>query len=310
MTQHRTSLYVGATALLVGMAVLGLLIGSTSQAFGQVLSALFGQGESTLVFVVRQVRLPAVLLAAAVGAAHALSGAAMQGILRNPLADPYLLGVAGGAALAAAAVIGIWPDARAMLPAVAFGGALAATAVVVSVARALPGGARHRDATTTLLLSGVVLNAFAGALILVVHAWARPQQSQEVLLWLMGAIVPARVHAPGAVLALAVGCIAALALIRVAPALNLLALGESEARTLGVEPARVRRTVLLANAALVGAAVAFTGLIGFIGLLVPHIVRMVAGADHRHLLPLSALTGAAFLIAADAIARVSAGALG
>lgn len=296
---------LGWAAALGFVAIAGLMVGSTSIGIGATLRALVGGGDPTLRFVVLDVRLPAVLLAGAVGAALGSAGAAMQGLLRNPLADPYLLGVSGGAALAAALTLGLAPAAVVswLLPLAAFGGALGATGLLAGVARALPGGLRGATATTTLILSGVVFNALAGAILLLLHALLMPAKSQELLLWLMGAIVPTRLEGGAPWAALALGAAGFAGLLRLAPELNVLSLGDDDAASLGVHPEGTRRAVLVATATVVGAAVAYTGLIGFVGLLVPHMVRFGQGADHRVVIPLSAVAGATFLIAADAIAR-------
>lgn len=294
------SVSVLAAAMLVGLA-----LGSTWMPPGEVLAGLLGRGDAATTFVVRAVRLPAVLVAGCVGAALGASGAAMQGLLRNPLADPYLLGISGGAALAASATLGLAPAGVAswLVPPAAFAGALLATLGIVAVARLLPGGLRGRHATYTLLLTGVVFNAFAGAWILLLHTLLLPAQSQEILLWLMGAIVPSRVTGPDALVAVALGGAALLALLRQGRALNLLSLGDDDASGFGLDVARARRSALLATAVVVGCAVAYTGLIGFVGLLVPHLVRLRSTADHRVVLPAAAVLGGAFLILADAVAR-------
>ena len=297
--------WLGWAGALFGVSIVALLVGSTSIGFGALIGALSDAADPMLRFVLLQVRLPAVLLSACVGAGLGAAGAAMQGLLRNPLADPYLLGVSGGAALAAAFTLGLAPAAHVswLLPIAVFAGALGATALLAGVARALPGGLRGAGATTTLILSGVVFNALAGAILLLLHALLMPAKSQELLLWLMGAIVPTRLDGPAPWVALTLGVGGFAWLLRLAPALNVLSLGDDDAASLGVSPERTRRAVLVATATVVGSAVAYTGLIGFVGLLVPHMVRFGRGADHRAVIPLSAVAGATFLVAADAVAR-------
>lgn len=298
----------GVAALVLSVSgLVGLALGSTPLSLSTVLAGLFGAGDGAEVFVVRSVRLPSVVVAGCVGAALGASGAAMQGLLRNPLADPYLLGISGGAALAASVTLGLAPAGlRAWLvPPAAFSGALLATVGIVGVARLLPGGLRGRHATYTLLLTGVVFNAFAGAWILLLHTLLLPAQSQEILLWLMGAVVPSRATGTGAWLALGAGATCLLWLFRQARALNLLSLGDDDASSFGLDVRVARRRVLLSTAVVVGCAVAYTGLIGFVGLLVPHMVRLRSSADHRVVLPAAAVLGAAFLILADAAARAS-----
>ncbi len=266
---------------------------------------LVGTAEPHIVEIVRSVRLPTVALALMVGAFLGASGAAMQGLLRNPLADPYLLGVSGGAALGVTAVLvtgatGIGP--LSLVPLAAFAGAALAVLVIQGVSSAMPGGLRGPGATYTLLLTGVVFNALASAIILVVHAVLTPMKSQELLLWLMGALVPGRADAsvwPAFIAGLA-GIVAMWAR---AHRLNVLSLGDTQSQALGVDPRGTRTFFFLVASLVVGCAVAFSGMIGFVGLLVPHMVRLGFGADHRTVLPLSAAFGAAFLVAADALAR-------
>ena len=279
-----------------------LAIGSTPIPLDDVMRGLTGRGDAAAT--IRVVRAPAVLLAALAGAWIGCAGAAMQSVLRNPLADPYLLGVSGGAAIGAGAVVAIAPQApRWLLPFVAFAGAIGASSLLLFFASRLPGGLRSRGATYTLILSGVIFNAFAGALILLLHVLLSPARSQELLFWLMGAIQPGRASGGGWVACFALGALGAAILCARAPALNLLALGDDQAAALGADPGRTRRDVVIGVSLSVAAAVAFTGLIGFVGLVVPHLVRLRVGADARRVLPLSMLAGALFLMLADALAR-------
>jgi iron complex transport system permease protein len=281
-------------ALLLGLALavgLGLAIGSVAQ-------------PSRAIFF--EIRLPRVLLAGLVGAALATSGALLQPLLRNPLADPYLLGISGGAALGGVLAL-VWGGTLAGplrlggvgVPVSAFAGALfssAALYVVTSVdGRPAPG--------QTLLLCGVVFNAFASALILFVLTAADLDQVAGAFLWLIGSIGYVE---PWVIAALAVLVALAIAIgIHDAHALNLLTQGDETAAQLGVDPPAVRRRILLASAAMIGAAVSIAGLIGFVGLVVPHALRLVLGSDHRRIVPASALLGSAFLILADTLARAA-----
>ena len=186
---------LAGTALVAVSAVIGVAVGSSGIPVGDVLSALFGRGEPMTVEIVRAVRLPVVLMAIVVGANLGAGGAAMQGLLRNPLADPYILGISGGAALGAS--IGIVAGASqiagvSIVPALAFGGAMAAVAVMYVVALRIPGGLTSRGASYSLLLSGVVLNALASAAILVLYALISPSEAQQILFWLMGTLIPQR----------------------------------------------------------------------------------------------------------------------
>lgn len=251
-------------------------------------------------------RLPRVLLGALVGATLSAAGVAFQALLRNPLADPYVLGVSGGAAVAGTAaslvggatILGIWTR-----PACAFAGALAAVALVYAFGRVRGALVPH-----VALLAGVVVNALAGALILSLRLFLAPFAVAEALGWLTGALGSVdgmRVAALGAYALVALAILAARAVD-----LNALSLGEEAARTVGVDVERTRRVVFFAASLLTAAAVAFAGPIGFVGLVVPHALRRLVGADHRLLLPAAICGGAAFLVLADTAARVAFLALG
>lgn len=247
-----------------------------------------------------QLRLPRVLLAFLVGGSLAAVGTALQAMLRNPLADPYILGISSGAAFGAAIAILLGLEATVLafstLPLFAFGGGLFALAVVYRVASfsgVLP--------VHTLLLAGVVLNAVFAALIMFTTSIMSPTRSFAMTSWLMGTLT-APAYPVLAVLLIYVATGGGL-LFRQARALNVLTLGEDTARSLGVEVERVKKTIFVVSALLTGAVVSISGLIGFVGMMVPHAVRFVVGPDHRLLLPASALVGGAFLAGADAAAR-------
>jgi iron complex transport system permease protein len=245
-----------------------------------------------------------------VGAGLATAGVALQALLRNPLAEPFVLGVSGGAALggtaalAASALIGPATMLGALAgsgTSVALGasiGAAASTALVFALGRV--GGKLVPEAA---LLVGVVFNAFAAGVITVVKVMVPPEDAARLLYWLMGAIGYAD---PGTLLAGAVLLgVAVTVLVTLSAQLNLLSLGDDEAASLGVEVGRSRGAVFLAASLATGAAVALAGLVGFVGLIVPHLLRRLLGPDHRVLLPASALFGAAFLVLADAGARLA-----
>ncbi|GIW39476.1 MAG: hypothetical protein KatS3mg076_0053 [Candidatus Binatia bacterium] len=258
--------------------------------------------DRTIVF---RARLPRILLGLVVGGALASSGAALQAILRNPLAEPHILGVSGGAALGGVVTVlfaGATPGAEwSLQPLGAFAGALAATLLVYRL-----GIVRGRLHPYTLLLAGVVCNALAGALLLFLNAIADVYQAQSLLFWLMGSLA---VQSYGIVAAVAVYvALGFTVLLREAPALNCLSLGDDEAFHLGVDVHRVRRSAFVASAFLVGAVVSVSGMIGFVGLVVPHIVRILTGADNRLLIPASFLAGGVTLLWADTGARVLLGA--
>ncbi|MBI2058497.1 MAG: iron ABC transporter permease [Nitrospirae bacterium] len=250
-------------------------------------------GNSARDLIIRQLRLPRVVMAIIVGASLASVGASLQSLLRNPLADPYLLGVSSGAALGA--VIGIEIGVGASTG-FAFAGALAATVLVFVLATR-----HHRLDPQTLLLAGVVLNSILGAAMTLVMIFLQPHQIQSVVYWLLGNIRPAG-WAPLAFLSL--GLIVGFGLLfSQARALDLLAQGEESARQLGVRTERCKVIVLFASALLTTLAVSFNGLIGFVGLIVPHAARFLFGPDNRLLVPASALLGAGVLVCADTLAR-------
>jgi iron complex transport system permease protein len=245
-------------------------------------------------------RLPRVLLGAGVGAALALAGVAFQALLRNPLADPYVLGVSGGAAVAGTAAtlfvggaLGVWTR-----PAFAFAGALLAIAAVFAFGRA-----RGRLVPHLALLAGVVVNALCGALIMALHLLATERGLSESLGWLMGAL--GSVDGKRLFALFAYSAAALTVLVPAALPLNALALGDDSARTVGVDVERTRRAVFFSASLLTAAAVAFAGPIGFVGIIVPHALRRLVGADHRLLLPSATFTGAAFLVVADSAARLA-----
>jgi iron complex transport system permease protein len=228
-----------------------------------------------------------------------VSGAVFQALLRNPLAEPYVLGVSGGAALGAvtAIVFGITAGSVVALPLSAFSGAVIAIALVLFMA----GGRGRGFDTRILLLSGVVMGAFFNAIILLIINFADVETFRAALLWIMGSFSGATSQG-----ALAVSLYlwpAILALLLLARPLNLLSVGEQSAFHLGVDVRRFKVTVYVVNSLVVGICVAGAGAIGFVGLVVPHALRLAGGSDHRWLLPASAMTGATFMIAADTLAR-------
>jgi iron complex transport system permease protein len=251
--------------------------------------------DRTIVF---STRLPRILLGVVVGGALGCSGAALQGLLANPLADPHLLGVSAGAAVAGAMALLLGADpVSPLVPLAAFAGALLTVATVYRAARA--------DGRTTphaILLIGVVCNALAASVIMLVNAVAGYAQVQGVLFWIMGSLSTQRYAVVG--LAAVYVVVGVAALMRHAQALNLLAAGEEGASSLGVDVERTRRAVFVWASLLVGAAVSVSGMINFVGLIVPHLLRLVVGPDHRLLLPASVLGGAILLVWSDTAARL------
>ena len=300
----------------LGLLAMALVAGSAQGAYAispaqlwDVLRDIVGGSDNPtpehLVFV--NIRLPRLLLGVAAGAGLGLAGALMQGLFRNPLADPGLIGVSSGAALAAASFIvmgNLWfPDLpRALgswtLVSMAFMGGLVVTFLIYALAQS-QGGTRMG----LMLLAGIAVNALAGAGLGYLSFLATDEQLRNLQFWLLGSLGGARWSAVvlvGAVVTLACG--AGLTLAR---PLNAIALGEAQAVLLGVDVERTKRWAIWVCALAVGAVTATTGMIGFVGLIAPHWVRMVAGPDHRIVLPGSALLGAALVLAADAVARTA-----
>lgn len=285
---------LAASLALVLLMAAGLAWGSSSSG----LTDMFGRMD-----VVWFARMPRVVFAASVGAALAVAGAVFQAVLRNPLADPFILGVSGGAALGGSLMVALVGTGLALsVPAASFAGALASLALIVAVGKWLPGG---RFSTFVLLLTGVVFNAFASAVIMFLKAVLSAQKAQELLHYLMGTLAVEGTSLPETTAVTAAIVVSILAMLGFGRELNLLSLGDEEAQTLGVDVRRVRHTTVLLASLGVSISVAYTGLIGFVGLVVPHGVRLVVGPDHRLLLPLCALSGAAFLVGCDLIARLS-----
>ncbi|WP_084495208.1 FecCD family ABC transporter permease [Nocardia shimofusensis] len=245
-----------------------------------------------------EVRFPRVLLAVLVGAALATAGALLQGVFANPLAEPGVIGVSSGAAVGAGAVIvfgGAFVAAWSVASA-AFVAGLITTMLVYVLARA-----NGRTEVVTLVLTGIAINAFAGGITAFLLFVASPAARDQIVFWQLGSLNGATWDAVGVVATLtACGVLGAVA---VASRLDLLALGDAAARHLGVDVESLRRTVIVIVAVLAAAGVAFTGIIMFVGLIVPHLVRMVVGPGHRVLIPLSAVVGAVVLLAADVGAR-------
>ncbi len=299
---HLTRRRLAATAA----ALVGLLIASVAAATlvgpvsASLVTALGPGGEVTPDFAILfQTRLPRVLLGVVVGGALACSGASLQALLGNPLADPHLLGVSAGAAVAGAIALVAGADpVSPLVPLAAFLGALGTVAAVFLVARA-----SGRTSPYAILLVGVVCNALGAAAIMLVNAIASYTQAQGILFWIMGSLTA---QSYGLVMVAGLYALAGAAvLVRYAHDLNLLAAGEEGALTLGVEVETVRRAVFLAASLLVGAAVAVSGMINFVGLIVPHLLRLLLGPDLRLLLPASFLGGAVFLVWADTLARTA-----
>jgi iron complex transport system permease protein len=259
-----------------------------------------GTASDATAMILLQVRLPRVLLGFLVGCCLASVGVALQALLRNPLADPYVLGVSSGAALGAAVgiLLGVGTTflAETALPVCGFVGGLAALFVVYRMATSY-----DRLPIHSLLLAGVILNAIFSALIMFITSIMEPNRSYGMTTWLMGTLT-APTYGSLAVLSvyLFIGLFLLFAQVRT---LNVFTLGEESARSLGVDTERTKRFIFLLAALVTGAVVSVSGMIGFVGMVVPHAVRLLIGADHRVLLPASALVGGTFLMGADTVAR-------
>ena len=251
--------------------------------------------------VLNSIRLPRVLLAVIVGAALAISGAALQGLFRNPLADPGLIGISSGAALAVALMIvsiGPLPGILGLygLSIAAFMGGLLTSIVIFRFA-----GLTGASSVTYILLAGIAINALASAGTGFLAYLSDDQELRTLTFWTMGSLGGALW--PGVLICASLVIPATFVLYRNAQRLNILLLGESEARHLGVDSERLKRNIIICTAISVGAAVAVSGIIGFVGLVIPHLIRLTLGPDHRLLIPASALLGAIILIIADTVSR-------
>jgi len=286
-------------ALLLFSLVIGALVGAVTLAPDDVVRAVFGQGEPTTIAIVRDLRLPRAIGAAIVGGALAVAGALLQGLLRNPLADPYVTGTSAGASLAAVIAIALGAAAvPAIVPIAASAGAMLAAVATWRLA-----GLGGRATVLTVLLGGIVLTSFASAVMtfLLVASDRLALRLRAVLAWLLGGVSVldrSELLVAGAMVAIGV----VLAFV-IAPRLDAFALGEETAATLGVDVRRISTLVLFVAALLTAAAVGIAGIVGFVGLVVPHALRPFTGALHRRLIPAAMLAGAATLVLADAGAR-------
>lgn len=310
----RGKVFLALTILLLTVATLSLAIGPTGislQALPRALEASLGHTTDAAAardrLVLIDLRLPRTLLAAFVGAALATSGAMMQGLFRNPLADPGLIGVSSGAALFAIAIIVlghgiaapvVGPFGIYALPLAAFSGGLITTILLVAIA------SRHGElAVGALLLAGIAVGAFAASMSGIIVYISDDRELRDLTLWQMGSLSGASWQKVLAVCPFAM--MLAFLVPRLTRGLNGFLLGEAEAMHLGIDVERTKRMAIAATAAAVGAAVAVAGIIGFVGLVVPHVIRLISGPDHRVVLPASAVLGASLVIVADIVARMA-----
>jgi iron complex transport system permease protein len=286
--------------LMLVAAVASVALGAVSIAPGDVFDALRGQGDPTTLTIVRDLRLPRLALGMLVGFALGASGTALQSTLRNGLAEPYLLGVSGGAAVGAVLAVGAGVQGVGGLSAFAFGGALAAIAIVLGLGRDRQRGSHP----ASLLMAGVVTGAFANAVIMVVLAQSTPTAQRNALWWMMGSVAAARwsdvAWLGGAVLVLGG------ALLHFARQLDVLALGPETAASVGVPAERGAMRFFVLASLLAAATVATSGLVGFVGLIVPHVARgCVRTGSSRTTMVVSAMAGATLVLLADVVARTA-----
>lgn len=310
LTSSRWLATLGMLALMaIAVSVICLHFGAQPIGYGEIVRVVLdamsrkpvdSEVSTVTSTILLQVRLPRMLLGFFVGCSLAAVGVALQALLRNPLADPYVLGVSSGAALGAAVgvLLGVGTTVLAdtALPVCGFAGGLLALGIIYRMAANSGQLPIH-----SLLLTGVILNAIFSALIMFITSILEPNRSYGMMVWLMGTLTaPTYGGLAGLVVYLTIGLVLLFSYIR---ALNILALGEDTARTLGIDTERAKRSLFVLAALVTGAVVSVSGMIGFIGMVVPHAVRLVTGADHRLLLPASALVGGTFLMGADTIAR-------
>ena len=283
------------SVVLLALVLLSLAIGPVEISFSQLLAWLSGRADVQVSLVIAELRLPRTVMAVFTGATLAVGGAVMQSLFRNPLAEPGLVGVSAGAALGAVSAMALGVTSFFLIGISGFIGAILATAVAWQFARGWPGSAG-------LLLAGVAINALVFSLISLLISFASDAQIRSMTFWSLGSMTRAPLPV---VLAFAIWLPLGLWWIyRRWPSLNALLLGQAQAVHVGVNVGVLRASLIVAMTVLVGPLVAFTGAISFVGLLVPQFVRRVFGSDHRQLLPLAALYGAAVVLTADIVARL------
>ncbi len=299
MTYRQAKFFIALLCLLAVTFLLALAFGGSRLSLSAVMTAITDPGKDRIAStIVWQLRIPRFFLGALVGAGLSVSGCVFQGLLRNPLAEPYTLGISGGAALGAtlAIVFGL-PQAlgSASLPLAAFLGAFLSLSMAYAVAM------RHRFSVPTLILGGVVLSFVFSALVLLILSLASAEKVQGTILWLMGDLSTTE---PGVIKMTAAPILLALLLLALlAPQLNILTLGEEKATYLGLNTENLRRIFFVAASLITGTCVAVSGVIGFVGLIVPHFLRRLLGPNHQVLIPASAVGGAIFLPFCDTLAR-------
>ncbi len=283
----------------VAAIVAGVALGPADLGWAESIGGLLGRGDETVVAIVQQLRAPRVLLAFLVGGCLAVTGAALQALVRNPLADPYLLGLSGGAGVGAVLAIALRLGGTWAVPAAAFVGALVAIALVYRLALVAGAGVDPR----VLLLAGVVVSAFGGAILGAIFSLSSAAELRNSMMWLLGGFDTASWRVLGVFTVYATLPLAYLYYTN--RPLDLLSLGEEPAQFLGADVERLKRRLFVSASLLTAACVAVSGIIGFVGLVIPHAVRMVLGHSHRVLMPAAFLLGGTLLTIADVAARTA-----
>lgn len=285
------------TLVLAGAVLLALSLGPTGSVT-QTLAAIFGRAplDATQQAILWQIRLPRVLLAALVGGALSLGGLVFQALLRNPLAEPYILGISGGSAIGAICGIILGLSKFPGVSLTAFLGSLAALGLILTMT-----AGRSILKKESLLLSGVMVNAFCSAVILFLISLTSDSRLQSILFWLMGDLSLVSLSHVGLLAGLLIPCFAAV--FRFSHAMNLLLMGQTLAQTMGLNIRAVTLTLFVTASFMVSVTVSYCGLLGFVGLVVPHLLRLAIGSDHRVLVPACVLGGGVFLTVCDVLAR-------
>ncbi len=291
--------WIALGLLAVASIVVGVALGPADLGWAESIGGLLGRGDETVVAIVRQLRAPRVLLAFLVGGCLAVTGAALQALVRNPLADPYLLGLSGGAGVGAVLAIALRLGGPWAVPAAAFVGALVAIGLVYRLALVAGAGVDPR----VLLLAGVVVSAFGGAILGAIFSLSSAAELRNSMMWLLGGFDAASWRVLGVFTAYATLPLAYLYYTN--RPLDLLSLGEEPAQFLGTDVERLKRRLFVTASLLTAECVAVSGIIGFVGLVIPHAVCMVLGHTHRVLLPAAFLLGGTLLTVADVVARTA-----
>jgi iron complex transport system permease protein len=302
LTKRRATVVMLALAAgMVVASICSLAVGSESVAISQIIGAFWSKltgSPSTISaeqeIIIFSLRVPRIALSLGVGASLAIAGAAFQALLRNPLADPYVLGVSGGAAVGSIIAIMFASEYAMSRPLFGFAGAAVATLIVYRLGR-------REDDPAHLILAGVVMSTFLSSVIVLLTALADNVKLRNITLWLLGDLSSGSIE--GVIFVIIAAFAAVIVLMTQSRALNLMMIGERDAFALGVETARVRWIVYLTASFLTGAAVAAGGAIGYVGLVVPHVVRLATGTDNRLAIPASAVAGAILVLLADTVAR-------